>query len=176
VIDTARLRLRPPTVGDAPEIFARYAQDPEVTRYLVFVPHRAVTETVAFLRTCEDAWRDDLGWSWVIEARDDGRLLGMIDLRRDGSRREIGYVLARPEWGRGYMTEALRAVLAAAFADPTVWRVWAGADIENLASQRVMEKAGMTREGVFRRFGRHPNRSPDPRDAVIYAKVRGASA
>ncbi len=70
------------------------------------------------------------------------------------------------------MTEALRAVIDYAFRDPRVYRVWAVCDAENVASARVLEKAGMSFEGVLRRYGIHPNISPEPRDARCYARVR----
>ncbi|MGH6943752.1 MAG: GNAT family N-acetyltransferase, partial [Geminicoccaceae bacterium] len=82
------------------------------------------------------------------------------------------YVLARPFWGRGYMTEAVRALIRAALADPWIFRVWAFCDVENLASARVMEKAGMSFEGRLRRWTVHPNVGPEPRDVLCYAKVR----
>ena len=53
-----------------------------------------------------------------------------------------------------------------------MYRVYAYCDVENLASARVMEKAGMSFEGVLRRWGVHPNRSSEPRDCRCYAAVR----
>ena len=84
----------------------------------------------------------------------------------------IGYVLAQPYWGQGLMTEAARAVVEFAFADPRVFRVWAVCDVDNARSARVLEKVGMTREGVLRRWTVHPNISPDPRDVLCYSRVR----
>ena len=53
-----------------------------------------------------------------------------------------------------------------------IWRIGAGCDVENLGSARVMERAGLTREGVLRRWIIHPNISSEPRDWLSYAKVR----
>ena len=85
---------------------------------------------------------------------------------------EVGYVLARPYWGKGYMTEVLCAIIEWALAQPDIFRVQAVCDVENIASARVMEKAGMTREGTLRRYVSHPNLSNEPRDAYIYAAVK----
>jgi RimJ/RimL family protein N-acetyltransferase len=63
-------------------------------------------------------------------------------------------------------------VLDYAFENPAMYRVWAVCDAENIASARVMEKAGMSFEGVFRRYQVHPNLSQEPRDARCYALVR----
>jgi [ribosomal protein S5]-alanine N-acetyltransferase len=66
-------------------------------------------------------------------------------------------VLARPTWGQGLMTEALSEVVGWALRQPGIWRIGDVCDVENLASARVMEKAGLEREGVLRRWGVHPN-------------------
>jgi RimJ/RimL family protein N-acetyltransferase len=85
---------------------------------------------------------------------------------------EVGYVLERAHWGMGLMTEVVAAVRDAAFADPDIHRFQALCDVENLASARVMEKAGMVREGTLRNYEIHPNRSEAPRDCWMYAVVR----
>ena len=58
------------------------------------------------------------------------------------------------------------------FSVPTVWRLAATCDIDNLASARVLEKAGLTREGILRRAIVRPNMTGKPRDALLYSKVR----
>jgi ribosomal-protein-alanine N-acetyltransferase len=85
---------------------------------------------------------------------------------------EVGYALARPYWGKGYMTEVLRAVIDWSLAQPHIFRVQAFCDVDNLGSARVMEKAGMTREGLLRRYVLHPNINDEPRDAYMYAVVK----
>lgn len=171
-LQTERLRLRAPRLEDADAIFAAYATDPEVTRYMLWAPHTDTGVTREFL----ERLRTDVGEGrtvpWVIEIRPAGELAGMIDLRGTDHQREVGYVLARAHWGRGLMTEAVAAVARWGLAQPGVYRVFAAVDVENIASARVLEKAGFLREGVLRRFAAHGNRSPEPRDAVLYAVVR----
>ena len=70
------------------------------------------------------------------------------------------------------MTEAVRAVVDWAFSLEEVFRVWAVCDTANTASARVLEKAGMAREGILRRWIVHPNVSSEPRDCFVYSKVR----
>jgi ribosomal-protein-alanine N-acetyltransferase len=72
------------------------------------------------------------------------------------------------------MTEAAGAVVNWAVAQPQVYRVWATVDLENRASQRVLEKVGMTREGVLRRWLVAPTLGPVPRDVWCYARIREA--
>lgn len=173
LIHTERLTLRPPRMEDAAAIYGSYARDPEVTRYLVWTPHRSLAETEEFLRGVTTVSGGDPNYHWAVTERGGGDTArGMIALRRDGHRADFGYVLARECWGRGYMTEALRAVLGFAFTLPGLYRVWAVCDVENVASARVMEKAGLRFEGVLRRHTVHPNLGPEPRDARCYAMTR----
>ncbi|MEW6032277.1 MAG: GNAT family N-acetyltransferase [Bacillota bacterium] len=169
---TARLELRPPTLDDAQAIFSGYAQDREVTRYLVWRPHSNLEETRMFLQSCLDGWASGSELTWAITLAGSGDLIGMVASGPCGHKADLGYVLARPYWGNGYMTEAVSAVIEWLFSVPEVYRVWAVCDTANLASARVMEKVGMTREGLLKRWNVHPNVSSEPRDCYVYARVR----
>jgi len=172
IIETTRLRLRPPTMEDAEAIFTRYAQDEAVTKYMVWRPHRSIEETHDYLRSCEEKWRNGTGFPWAVTLKDGQELIGMVEVRVDGFMANIGYVLARACWGRGYMPEAVKSIVDWGFAQAGLYRVWAICDVENSASARVMEKSGMQREGLLRRRSLHPSLSDEPRDAYIYAIVR----
>lgn len=171
-LETARLILRPLARGDALAIFAGYAQDPEVVRYLGWRPHRRLAETEAYIDRClmtPAAWAR----TYALVARADGRLVGAFELRRPESHRlDCGYVLAKPYWGHGLMTEALAEAGRWAMEEDGVWRLGAVCDIDNFASARVMEKAGLDREGILRRWLVHPNLGPEPRDCISYALSR----
>ena len=169
---TERLLLRKPGMGDAPGIFESYAQDPEVTRYLVWKPHKHLNETEQFLYACEQLWHTGKDFAYTIILKGDGSLIGMFGLHPMNRKIEVGYALARPYWGKGYMTETMRTVIDWALKQPDIFRVQAFCDVENIASARVMEKAGMIREGLLRRYVVHPNISDEPRDAYLYAVVK----
>ena len=171
VIVTQRLVLRPSRESDVPDVFAGYARDPEVTRYLLWRPHLTMVETEAFIVSQIARRGRSEEQTWVITRAEEDRALGMIGLGARNSY-ELGYVLARPEWGKGYMTEAVKALADLALAQDGIYRVFALCDVENLASARVLDKAGFELEG---RLGRHtifPNISAAPRDVFSYAKVR----
>ena len=171
-IETERLVLRKPRMDDVPVIFEAYAQDPEVTRYLVWKPHKNVQETEQFITAYLQLWQMGRDFAYAITLKENDKLIGMFGLHPMKFNLEVGYGLARPFWKKGYMTEALRTMIEWAFTQPEVFRVQATCDIENIASARVMEKAGMTREGLLRRYILHPNLSSEPRDVYMYAIVR----
>jgi RimJ/RimL family protein N-acetyltransferase len=170
--ETARLILRPIALQDAQAIFAGYAQDLEVVRFLIWRPHESIADTEAYISRCTAA-PPDRSRTYALTGRADDRPLGAFELRRpEPHRLDCGYVLARDFWGRGLMTEALTQVALWAMRQTGIWRIGAGCDVENLASARVMEKAGLAREGILRRWIIHPNISSIPRDWLSYAKVR----
>lgn len=171
-LECERLILRKPRMGDASAIFDGYAQDPEVTRYLTWKPHQNFHETEQFLLACGQLWRTGKDFAYAITLKEDDKLIGMIALHPMKLKSEVGYALARPHWGKGYMTEALRTMIQWTLAQPDIYRVQAFCDVDNIGSARVMEKAGMEREGLLRRYIQHPNISDEPRDVYLYAIVK----
>ena len=169
-LTTPRLLLRPPALSDAEGVFA-YAHDLEVTRYLTWQPHQSIADTETFLQRCLQVWQEGSAFPWVIIRKSDHTLLGMIDATPDDFQVMLGFRLAQPYWNQGYTSEAVRVVVDWYMAQPGIYRVWAYCDTENLASARVLEKAGMQREGVLRRYERF-NISPEPRDCFCYALVK----
>jgi len=171
-LETERLILRPPRIEDARPVFDSWAQDPLVTRYLTWRPHADVGETEEYISrfTGPDPGNDH--YLWVITTKDEFRVIGMIQINLNLDQADFGYVVARREWGRGLATEALRRVIEFGFSFPQVKRVWGVCDIDNLASARVMEKAGLALEGILPGFILHPNISPLPRDVYCYAFSR----
>ena len=150
MIETQRLVLRPFELGDVQDVLA-YAQDEEWARFLRALPRpyeprhaeEFIARQILLDRTTHPVW------AVVLEKT----VLGGINLRFNFEHRlaELGYSIARAHWGRGYGTEAAGAVIDAAFqTHPDLNRVHARADAQNAASQRVMEKVGMTKEGVLR--------------------------
>jgi RimJ/RimL family protein N-acetyltransferase len=174
-ISTPRLLLRPTTEADASAIFDGYATDPLVVRYLTWRAHASLEQSRQFAVWCEQAWASGEAFPYAIVMRETGVMIGMLELRLSGHLVELGYVLARAEWGKGYMSETVKAAVDWCLAQPQIFRVEALCDVDNRASARVMEKAGMKREGRLARRIVHPNLSADPRDAYLYAAVKPSS-
>jgi [ribosomal protein S5]-alanine N-acetyltransferase len=167
---TQRVLLRPIAPTDAVPIFEGYAQDPEASRYLTWRPHRAIEDTETYIRACIAATS---GRTYVLVQESEGQVIGAFDLRRPSpSRLGFGYVLIRASWGAGIMTEVLTHIVDWALRQSGIWRIGDVCDVENPASARVMEKAGLQHEGVLRRWCVHPNLGSEPRDCISYAKVR----
>jgi ribosomal-protein-alanine N-acetyltransferase len=170
--ETARLLLRPVTHEDADAIFDTYAQDEEVTRYLIWRPHTSRRETAAYIERCI-ATPPEIERTYMVVGREDDVVRGALALRQRAPHRlDCGYVLARCWWRQGLMTEALSEVAGWGLRQPSVFRVGAVCDFENIGSARVLEKAGFVREGLLRRWLVHPNISEEPRDCYSYARVR----
>ena len=170
---TTRLVLRKLQESDAPFLFEGFASDPSAARYLTWHPHRTVDETEAFVRQVRQDWEMGQNFGYVIDVGDDpGCPVGMIHLRRAPTSASLGYVIAPRAQGRGFATEAVSCLVGWALRQQPIFRVWAYCDVDNPASARVLEKAGMRFEGTLRRYALHPNVSPEPRDAHLYARTR----
>lgn len=172
-LKTRRLHLRRPRLEDAAAIFDRYASDPEVTRYLGWPRHRSVQQTEEFLEFSDREWATNPGGPYLVFSPV-GQLLGGTGLEFETEYRvATGFVFARDAWGKGYATEATKAMISLAFTLPKIRRLQALCHIEHLASARVLEKAGLQREGRLRRYLLFPNLpTTEPSDVFFYAVVR----
>lgn len=151
-LETPRLLLRPLKLSDAEDMYA-YASDPEVARHVLWDAHRSIRDTRAFLRWMLERYRLGMPGDFGIWHKGDQRLIGTAgfsDWKPEDGTAEIGYSLSRAYWGQDIATEALEALLAFCFGKLMLHRVEGQHTLENPASGRVMEKAGMQREGVHR--------------------------
>ncbi len=152
-LTTERLLLRELRLTDAPDIFA-YASDPEVCRYTLWSAHRSLADTKRFIET--ELLRSATGregFAWALVDRQTQRTIGTcnyVDWDVVHHRAEIGYALSRPYWGKGLMTEAVRAAISFGFHVMGLNRIQGRCTVENRASARVLEKAGMQYEGTLR--------------------------
>jgi [ribosomal protein S5]-alanine N-acetyltransferase len=171
-INTERLRLRQPAVADVRSIFNAYTQDQEVCRFMVWVPHDSEAVTREFIESCIEGWEAGSRLPYVITERDSNFAIGMIEARMLGTTVDIGYVLAKPYWGKGFMPEAISALACTSLASLGIYRIQATCDTENVPSQRALEKSGFIREGRLERYTMHPNISSEPRACFMYARCR----
>jgi [ribosomal protein S5]-alanine N-acetyltransferase len=182
LMEGVRLRLRRSTPMDAPWTFAA-ARDEEVMRYLDWPAHRTESEARSYLEGCAARWDAGTEFHWMIEHKASATTVGSIACRPKGHAVDFGYFLARPHWGQGLGSEAARLLVGWLQRQPSVWRIWATADIDNTRSAEVLRKAGLTQEGVMRKASIRPNFSRQtpaepnatPRDTALFAWARNAS-
>jgi ribosomal-protein-alanine N-acetyltransferase len=166
-LETERLVLRRPLMEDARNVFARYASDPAVTRFLGWRPHASLEDTELLLSSSNAEWAQYGVGCYLIQSREDGELIGSVSLRLVSAQQAAtGYVLARDAWGRGYATEALHAMRSLALR-LGVLRLSAICHPDHRASWRVLQKCGFTREGVLRGHAQFPNIAPGVASDVL---------
>ena len=151
-LETDRLLLRRMRVSDADDMYA-YARRADVTKYLTWSPHPNHAYTVDYLQYLASRYRVGDFYDWGVTLRESGRMIGTcgftsFDLPHNAA--QVGYVLNPEFWGQGIAPEALRAVLCFGFRELGLNRIEACYIRENARSRRVMEKVGMSFEGVRR--------------------------
>ena len=163
--------MRPFTLADAPEV-ARLAGAREVAAGTLEVPHPYPPGAAErWISSHGETFSSGSGFNFAIERRADRALLGSIGggVEREHARAEIGYWIGVPYWGRGYATEAARAVIRFGFESLGLNRIYAYHFENNPASGRVLQKAGMRYEGTRRR---HTLKWGEFLDSDLYAILR----
>jgi RimJ/RimL family protein N-acetyltransferase len=151
-LETERLLLRPLVPEDADALFGIFS-DPVVVRWGSSPAWTEMKQADAFIQSAVDAQVAGTSLRLGIVRREDSRLIGQCTFYAvsDQNRRaELGYTLASDCWGRGYMNEALRALVNYGFRTLDMIRLEADIDPRNLASARALERLGFTYEGLMR--------------------------
>jgi len=148
--------------ADTSAVFA-YSRDPEVARFTSWMPHKSPADSSAWIDRVKNSDSTGPGQRhhcWAIRMRDgDGAAIGAVEfVQGPADVAKVDYVLARPQWGKGLMTEAVTAVLDWAFRTlPELTSIRSGGLAANLGSIRVMQKCGLVLDGretlVFAKFG-----------------------
>jgi RimJ/RimL family protein N-acetyltransferase len=145
-ITTSRLVLRAPMRGDVPDLI-RLADNKKIYEVLARLPHPYTrADGIAFVEIMAQR-ADERPYAITL----DGQFIGIVGFSYvEGEPPELGYWLGEPHWGKGYMSEAVKALIETAFATHAYPRIKSRALKTNLASQNVLEKAGFVklREGL----------------------------
>ena len=149
-IETGRLLLRGLEMEDAEDIF-EWVSDPQVTAYLFWRAHQSIEDSRDFI-----AWvtSDDFA-CWGVVLNESDKVIGNCFLHNvnfEHKRAEIAFNIGRNYWRQGYATETAQAIIQFGFEGWQLNRIEGTCMVENRASARVMEKVGMTLEGVLRRY------------------------
>jgi ribosomal-protein-alanine N-acetyltransferase len=153
-LETMRLRLRRLSMHDAGDIF-EYASDPEVSKYVLWDHHRTIADSKSYLKHVLFLYSKGIPASWGIVLKEENKLIGTGGYQWwsvADSKAEVGYVISKSYWNKGYMTEALEEILRFGFEQMELVRIEAKCFVQNTASVRVMEKCGMKLEGTLRSY------------------------
>lgn len=171
-IETERLILRKFEENDAENIFNNYASKDNVTEFLSWKSHKSLDDTKSYLENFVlPAYESDDTYRWAIVLKETNEVIGCVDvvrLNRNFKKVELGWVLDDKYWGKGLMPEAAKAVLDYLVQEGFV-RIEAHHNVANPKSGRVMEKIGMTYEGILRKSAM--NNDGELVDMKLYAYI-----
>ena len=150
IIETKRLILRPLIIADADTAFNGWTSDPEVAKYVSWLPHHSIDDTIEWLKEIE--WKQDNtgnfghndNYIWGFVLKETGELFGSGGLvwEENWQLYQVGYNIKRTYWNCGYTTEAMKSILQFAIKNLGIKKVAGGHAKENIASARVIEKLG----------------------------------
>jgi ribosomal-protein-alanine N-acetyltransferase len=151
-IETERLILRKITADDVNDIF-EYASVPEITTFVLWETHKAKQDSLDFVKLAADQFDNNISIIWGIEIKSEKKIIGSIELRNWNAINkcgDLGYAISSKYWNKGYVSEAMKAVIKFGFEVLHLNRAEAHCEEENIGSWRVMEKCGMKYEGTLR--------------------------
>lgn len=167
-VTTLRLHLRPLGVDDARDLF-RYTSDPDTTRFLAWPTHHRIKEATDYIRKREDEWASGSRFTYAICQINTDVMLGHIRLTPNEKSLNLGYAISSAHAGRGFMTEAISALLSLRWPDCS--KASAYCCIQNRASQRVLEKLGFSLAETRQGWKKFPNYRTDPLDCVFFERA-----
>jgi [ribosomal protein S5]-alanine N-acetyltransferase len=171
IITTPRVVLRWISEDDIDSLYEIFS-DPQVMRYWSTVPLASREAAAELQREIAAGNETETMFKWGVALRDSDIVIGtatLFNLSLDNGRAELGYAMARAHWGKGYMNEALQALVSYAFEVMELRRLEADVDPRNAASIRTLERLGFQREGFLRERW-HVN--GEIQDALFYGLLR----
>jgi len=150
-LESPRLCLRPLTTEDAEDMFA-YTSVPESFRFLKREAHQSAEEDRVFIQNALEGYRQHREFIWGIVLTGEDRLIGtcrLFDISPDENSCEVSYLIRPAVQRRNIASEAVSRLIAYAFEELKLSKVYARCAAENIGSERVMQKCGMRRETVL---------------------------
>jgi ribosomal-protein-alanine N-acetyltransferase len=153
IIETERLILRRFAIDDADSMFNNWASDNDICKYMRWTQHENKDETKSVLSRWIDSYSNKSFYQWAVTLKGNDEPIGAIGLfvvNEFDLCGDVGYCIGKKYWGQGIMSETLKAVLEFAFETIGFNRIETYHSVNNPASGKVMQKAGMTFEGLAR--------------------------
>lgn len=151
-LETKRLVLRKLKVSDYADMY-EYSKSDKVTKYLLWRSHPDARYTRDYLSFVQTQYRTGNFFDWAVVEKETNKMIGTCGFARldfENNLAEIGYVINPAYWRRGYATEAVKRVIDYGFEDLNIHRIEARYIVGNEVSRRVMEKCGMSFEGIHK--------------------------
>ncbi len=167
-IETKQLVLQRLKYEDAEEIFYTYASKPEATKFVSWPTHQRIKETRDYLRYAVQGWNLGIDCSFAIRLKDTHQLIGSFGVMNEMGKLQFGYILSPTQWGHGYATEVCQMMMPILQAQPSVFRIGTFVDVDNVASARVLQKAGLIEEARLKKWFRFVNQNNEAKDCILF--------
>lgn len=171
VLETERMLLRAFTPDDAPAVLL-YRSNADAMRYIPRPIQSTLDDALNMIREITDMIAANDGICWAMELKSNREVIGSMSyhlIHKQHHRAELGYMIHPSHWGKGYVSEAVKALLDYGFDDLKCHSLEAIIDPLNTASERVLLKAGFVKEGHFKENFVH---NGEFTDTAIYSLLR----
>lgn len=165
-LETPQLLLRKLSLADADDLFQVFS-DEETTNYVPREKHADKMVTSSHLENLIKRMDEGISFVWSVSDKIDNRVIGTVNLyfKRDRAA-SIGAVIISERWGKGIATEALKEIIDFGFNKMKLIRIEGKCESNNIASEKMLKKLGMTYEGTLRK---EVIIKGIPRDAKVYS-------
>jgi len=167
MIDGEAVQLKPVALADAGLILEAWGRRAENFAYLTAHVFEGVDDAQRYI-TALFPTRESVAFHVLAPVEG---LVGIVKASVTGHRAQVGYVVDKPFWGRGFATSALRQLLRTLDATLTLSRVWATCALDNPASARVLEKSGFVREAILKNWVTYPAQGGRAFDNYSYVRL-----
>ena len=168
-LETERLILRRFALNDAEKVLANWANDDEVTKYLMWLSHKDINVTINVLKEWIQNYENNSFYQWAIVLKEINEPIGSISIVKQMDEIKmvhVGYCIGKKWWNKGITSEALNSLIKFFFEKVGINRIESRHDLNNQNSGKVMLKCGMKCEGI-KRQGDYNNQGVC--DSVEYA-------
>jgi len=145
-LQTDRLILRQFITDEYEKIFNNYCCDSRITKYMTWEPHKNSLQTKELVSNWVASYNDLEFYQWQIVLKENKEPVGsisVVNIDKELKQMELGYCIAYNEWNKGFVTEAVLAVIKYLFEEINVSSIVAKHDSRNIASGKVMQKCNM---------------------------------